>query len=103
MDNAIAETVKESIIAGDTPRTSPPRPAKIQHIGPYASCFSGFKGSAALDPRTRGSTWTNVKPEIDVPDRHELFLLADGERKVEMETVTRKSRLSPDRNNYVTI
>jgi hypothetical protein len=45
-----------------------------------------------------GSTWTNVKPEIDIPDRHELFLLADGERKVEMETVTRKFGLHPDRN-----
>jgi len=56
-----------------------------------------------LDPRTRGSTWTNVKPEVDELPRHELFLLADGERKVEMETVTRKSRLSPDRNKYIII
>jgi hypothetical protein len=91
MDNAIAETVKENgKIAGDIARTSPPRLAKIQHIGPYASCYAGTRG--VLDARIRGSTWTNVKPEIDGPDRHELFLLADGERKVEMETVTRKLR-----------
>lgn len=56
-----------------------------------------------MNPRIRGSTWTNVKPEIDEVDRHELFLLADGERKVEMETVTRKLRLFPDRNEYKTI
>lgn len=95
----MSETVKENAI--DTPRTSPPHPAKIQRIGPYASCYSG--GSGVLNPRIRGSTWTNVKPEIDEVDRHELFLLADGERKVEMETVTRKLRLSPDRNKYKTI
>ncbi|GAB7334097.1 hypothetical protein MBLNU13_g06174t1 [Cladosporium sp. NU13] len=84
MDNTIAKATKESAI--DTPRTSPPRPAKIQRIGPYASCYSG--GPGVLNPRIRGSTWTNVKPEIDELPRHELFLLADGERKVEMETVT---------------
>jgi hypothetical protein len=56
-----------------------------------------------LDARIAGSTWTNVKPEIDEPDRHELFLLADGERKVEMETVTRKFILHSDRNKYKTI
>ena len=96
MDNAIAETVKENgNIAGGT---SPPSPAKVQRIGPYASCYSGVKGT--LDARIAGSTWTNVKPEIDEPDRHELFLLADCERKVEMETVTRKLRLYPDRNHY---
>ena len=85
MDSAIAQTVKER--ASDTPRTSPPRPVRIQRMGQYAIRYSG-----ALDPRISGSTWTNVKPEIDEPDRHELFLLADGERKVEMETVTRKFR-----------
>lgn len=67
----------------------PPRPAHIQRMYQYADRYTGVK-----DPRIRGSTWTNVKAEIDIPDRHELFLLADGERKVEMETVTRKSTLS---------
>ncbi|KAM0701472.1 hypothetical protein Q7P35_011834 [Cladosporium inversicolor] len=81
MDGAIAQTVKEC--ASDTPRKSPPRPVRIQRMGQYAIRYSG-----TLDPRISGSTWTNVKPEIDEPDRHELFLLADGERKVEMETVT---------------
>lgn len=101
MDNTMSETVQENAV--NTPRKSSPRPAKIQSIGPYASYYSGIRGTAALDPRTRGSTWTNVKPEIDELPRHELFLLADGERKVEMETVTRKSRLSPDRNKYIII
>jgi hypothetical protein len=96
MDNQMLEIVRENAI--NAPRTSPPSHAKIQRIGPYASCYSG--GSGVLNPRIRGSTWTNVKPEIDEPPRHELFLLADGERKVEMETVTRKLRPSPDRNKY---
>jgi DNA-directed RNA polymerase II subunit RPB11 len=87
MDNPISETVKENA-QSDTPRTSPPRPARIQRMGQYA-----IRYSSVLDPRIKGSTWTNVKPEIDEVDRHELFLLADGERKVEMETVTRKLRL----------
>ena len=42
--------------------------------------------------RTTGYLWTTkIRPAFDIPDRHELFLLADGERKIEMETVTRKS------------
>jgi hypothetical protein len=93
MANAVAATVKEGDRAGDAPRTSPPRPANIQRMSQYAIRYSGV-----LDPRIKGSTWTNVKPEVDIPDRHELFLLADGERKVEMETVTRKSRLCSHRN-----
>jgi len=44
--------------------------------------------------RTQGPIWTTqVRPVIDIPDRHELFLLADGERKIEMETVTREFTL----------
>lgn len=63
-----------------------PRPAHFQrNSSQYA-----IRLSSVLDPRISGSTETNVKPEIDVPDRHELFLLGDGERKVEMETVTRE-------------
>lgn len=86
MDNVIAETVQEKgQPAGDSTRVFSPRAANLQRVSHYASRYSGV-----TDPRIRGSTWTNVKPEIDIPDRHELFLLADGERKVEMETVTRK-------------
>lgn len=51
----------------------------------------GVRTSAVTDGRIAGSTWTKVKPhDFDIPDRHELFLLADGEKKVEMETVTRE-------------
>jgi DNA-directed RNA polymerase II subunit RPB11 len=43
-----------------------------------------------------GYFWTaKVRPDFDIPDRHELFLLADGERKIEMETITRKSNAPP--------
>ena len=88
------ETVQESRqFASDTPRVAPPRPATFQRMLQYA-----LRTSSVLDPRIGGSTWTNVKPEIDELDRHELFLLADGERKVEMETVTRKSTLYPKCN-----
>lgn len=62
------------------------RPANIQRFNSYAA-----RHSTVMDPRIGGSTWTNVKPEIDLVDRHELFLLGDGEKKVEMETVTRES------------
>lgn len=46
--------------------------------------------SAVLDARRTGSTWTNVKVEVDEIDRHELYLLGEGEKKVEVEPVTRK-------------
>jgi hypothetical protein len=98
MDNVIAETVQER--GHDAPRETAfqaentlRRVTNQQRVSQYANRYAG-----ALDPRMHGSTWTNVKPEIDIPDRHELFLLADGERKVEMETVTRKFGLHPDRN-----
>lgn len=45
------------------------------------------------DSRRNGCTWTKVKVDEDHPDRHELFLLGDGEKKVEVEAVTRKLRL----------
>jgi hypothetical protein len=97
MDNVIADTVQER--GHDSPRNTfshaenaQLRNANQQRVSQYASRYSGV-----VDPRIHGSTWTNVKAEIDIPDRHELFLLADGERKVEMETVTRKFGFHPDR------
>lgn len=61
-------------------------PEDVARMGQYATRTPGVK-----DPRIAGSTWTKVKPnDFDIPDRHELFLLGDGEKKVEMETVTRK-------------
>lgn len=43
-----------------------------------------------MDARIHGSTYSRVRSEIDMPDRHELFLLGEGEKKVEMETITRE-------------
>ena len=50
----------------------------------------GTRVPIVRDARVSGPTETKVKAEIDVLDRHELFLLADGEKKIEYETVTRK-------------
>ena len=50
---------------------------------------SGY--ACVLDPRIGGNVGTNI--DIDMPpDRHELFLLDDGEKKVEYEPETRKSQ-----------
>lgn len=65
-------------------RKSNPIPNELERHGQYKSGYSGV-----TDPRIRGSTQTNVKAEVDPLDRHELFLLGDGEKKVVMETVTR--------------
>lgn len=84
-ERAVRFTTPPGRAADPSKKLYTPRPAEYQRIGQYAGRYS-----SVMDPRVHGSTWTNVKAEIDVPDRHELFLLADGERKVEMETVTRK-------------
>jgi len=61
-------------------------PEHVARMGQYVTRTPGVK-----DPRIAGSTYSKVKPhDFDIPDRHELFLLADGEKKVEMETVTRE-------------
>lgn len=45
--------------------------------------------SIVTDPRLHGNVGTKI--EIDIPpDRHELFLLDDGEKKIEYEPETRK-------------
>lgn len=86
MDNAIANTAQEGErIASRSKRGQPRHPVALHRMSQYMNGYS-----SVTDPRIYGSTWTNVKAEINIPDRHELFLLADGERKVEMETVTRK-------------
>lgn len=94
MDNPITDSVHErdqlaagSSCAPSRAENNVRRALHEQRVSHYANRYS-----SVTDPRKNGSTWTNVKPEIDVLDRHELFLLADGERKVEMETVTRKFR-----------
>jgi hypothetical protein len=50
-----------------------------------------------------GYFWTaKVRPDFDIPDRYELFLLGDGERKIEMETITRKFHTPFRRDNCKT-
>ena len=47
--------------------------------------------SCVKDPRVHGNVGTKI--DIDQPpDRYELFLLGDGEKKVEFEPETRKLR-----------
>ncbi|KAK3701080.1 DNA-directed RNA polymerase II core subunit [Vermiconidia calcicola] len=56
-------------------------------VGNYSNS-SGY--SCVKDPRIHGNTGTKVDVVIDQPpDRHELFLLDDGEKKVEYEPETR--------------
>ena len=51
----------------------------------YASGYACNK-----DPRTHGNVGTKVDVTDDLPpDRHELFLLDEGEKKVEYEPETR--------------
>ena len=49
---------------------------------------SGY--SCVKDPRIHGNAGTKVQVQHDLPpDRHELFLLDEGEKKVEHEPETR--------------
>lgn len=58
--------------------------------GHYAHS-AGYSG--ASDPRIHGNVGTKI--DIDIPpDRHELFLLAEGEKKITFEPETRKSAQS---------
>ena len=87
MENVAGSIAQErDLIASRSARAHLKHPLVLHRMLQYAT---GYKGNT--DPRLFGSTETNVKAEINIPDRHELFLLADGERKVEMETVTRES------------
>lgn len=47
------------------------------------------------DPRTHGNVCTMIEPYVDPQDRTELFLLDEGEKKVEIEPETRESLPSP--------
>ena len=59
---------------------------------PVGHASHGARHSCSLDPRVRGKVGMRV--EIDFPpDRYELFLLGEGEKKVEVEPETRASRL----------
>ena len=49
--------------------------------------------SAVKDPRIHGNVGTKL--EIDIPpDRHELFLLSEGEKKITFEPETRESTIT---------
>lgn len=55
----------------------------------YSANVSGY--SMNKDPRINGNVGTKIDVLADQPpDRHELFLLEDGEKKVELEPETRK-------------
>ena len=57
---------------------------------PFGTWSNSAGYSCVTDPRINGNVGTKI--DIDVPpDRHELFLLEDGEKKVEYEPETRKS------------
>lgn len=72
--------------ASETPRAcNNIKPPEIARLYQYGSRYS-----SVTDPRVNGSTETKIKAEVDGLDRHELFLLAEGEKKIEYETVTRK-------------
>ena len=56
------------------------------------SYSSGY--ACNLDPRINGNVGTKIDVSADQPpDRYELFLLGDGEKKVEYEPETRELHL----------
>lgn len=55
----------------------------------YSANLSRY--SMNRDPRIHGNVGTRIDVMADLPpDRHELFLLEDGEKKVEFEPETRE-------------
>jgi hypothetical protein len=94
MVNTIAAKVHERSEIGSELQAPPQAENTVRRreVHLYRVSHYSNRYSSGNDSHRNASTWSNVKPEIDIPDRHELFLLGDGERKVEMETVTRKSR-----------
>lgn len=75
-----------------TDRTSPTYTGG-QH--PYMGIDSTKnRKSFATDPRIHGNTETKIEQVVDIPDRFESFLLAEGEKKVEHEPETRQLYLA---------
>ncbi|KAK6432760.1 DNA-directed RNA polymerase II core subunit, partial [Oleoguttula sp. CCFEE 5521] len=65
-------------------RKSPKKPAKFQVHGSYAS-----RVPAVRDPKFHGSTESKQVPAYNnVPDRFELFVLGEDEKKIEYKAVT---------------
>ncbi|KAK5164068.1 DNA-directed RNA polymerase II core subunit [Saxophila tyrrhenica] len=57
---------------------------------PVGSWSNASRYSCSLDPRINGNVGTKIDVLADLPpDRYELFLLEDGEKKVEFEPETR--------------
>ena len=79
--------------------TTPKKSGGKLPFGHY-SFSAGY--AANKDPRTGGSNGNGINTAIDTPDRHELFLLGENEKKVELETETRKSSISNPPNDIRT-
>ena len=71
-----------------------PTPKKSGGRLPFGHYSFSAGYAANKDPRTGGNNGDGINTAIDIPDRNELFLLAENERKVELETETRKSPVS---------
>lgn len=56
---------------------------------PVGSWSHASRVSYVRDPRIGGNTCTKVEPAVDLVHSTEIFLLEDGEKKVEIEPETR--------------
>ena len=70
------------------PGSDPPTPKKGGHL-PTAHQSYKASYSLVLDPRVNGNVGSKCNADLP-PDRYELFLLGDGEKKVEYEPETRE-------------
>lgn len=60
---------------------------------PFAVGSYGARYAANQDPRVHGNLGPKLEAEHE-PDRHELFLLQEDEKKITFEPETRKANLS---------
>lgn len=75
------------------PYADAPTPRKKTGLQPYSVWSNACGYSCVKDPRTHGNVGTKVDILADLADeRHELFLLEDGEKKVEVDPETREYR-----------
>lgn len=85
----------ESILENEPAPVAPssPKPSLPTHPSRVSAEMGKCHRQVPLsrDPRINGSTYTKVDVNHDSRDSHELFLLGDGEKKVEMTPVTRRT------------